>query len=88
MPSSVAVAEHGMTLMLACAKKIVTAHSMTINGSYRDLGIEPFVTSQKHHYFQWMQIPDLKELDGMTLGLFGFWIDRSGNSKTGKSFLI
>ena len=86
MPSSVAVAEHGMTLMLACAKKIVTAHSMTINGSYRDLGIEPFVTSQKHHYFQWMQIPDLKELDGMTLGLFGFGSIGQEIAKRAKAF--
>ena len=72
LPGSVAVAEHAMMLILACAKKLILAHELTVKGAYRDLGIEPKLTSQKSHGFQWMKIPDLQELNGSTLGIFGF----------------
>ena len=72
LPGSVAVAEHAMMLILACAKKLILAHELTVKGAYRDLGIEPKLTSQKSHGFQWMKIPDLQELNRSTLGIFGF----------------
>jgi phosphoglycerate dehydrogenase-like enzyme len=72
LPGSVAVAEHVMMLVLACAKKTVLGHEMTVKGSYRDLGIEPKLTTQKSHGFQWMKIPGLEELNGLTMGIFGF----------------
>ena len=72
LPSSVAVSEQAMALMLACAKKVVLGHHLTVTGAYREIGVEPFVTSQRHHNFQWMKIPGLQELYGMTLGILGF----------------
>ncbi len=72
LPSSVAVSEQAMALMLACAKKMVLGHNLTVTGAYREIGVEPFVTSQRHHNFQWMKIPGLQELYGMTLGILGF----------------
>ncbi len=72
LPSSVAVSEQAMALMLACAKKMVLGHHLTVTGAYREIGVEPFVTSQRHHNFQWMKIPGLQELYGMTLGILGF----------------
>ncbi len=86
LPSSVAVSEHAMTLMLACAKKLVTAHDMTVKGSYRELGIEPMITTQRSHYFQWMKIPGLQELDGMTLGILGFGTIGQEIAKRAKAF--
>lgn len=67
-----AVAEHAMMLILACAKKVVLGHELTVKGAYRDLGIEPKLTTQKSHGFQWMKIQGLEELNGLTLGIFGF----------------
>ncbi len=67
-----AVAEHAMMLVLACAKKVIIGHQMTVSGAYRDLGIEPKLTTQKSHGFQWMKIPGLEELNGLTMGIFGF----------------
>ena len=72
LPGSMAVAEHAMALMLACGKKIVPAHQMTVSGAYRDLGIEPKVTTERSHGFQWMKIPGLWEFSGLTMGIFGF----------------
>ena len=71
-PGAAAVAEHALALMLGCAKKLVPGHNMTVSGAYRELGIEPRVTSQRSHGFQWMKIPGLVELNGLTLGIFGF----------------
>ena len=72
LPGSVAVAEHVMALILACAKKIVEAHELTVKGAYREMGVEPKVTSERSHGFQWMKIQGLEELAGMTLGIIGF----------------
>lgn len=86
LPSSVAVSEHAMALILACAKKLVTAHDLTIKGAYRNLGIEPMITTQRSHYFQWMSIPGLQELDGMTLGIIGFGTIGQEIAKRAKAF--
>ena len=72
LAGAMAVAEHAMALVLACAKKIVPAHQLTVTGAYRDLGIQPAVTSERSHGFQWMKIPGLEELSGLTMGIFGF----------------
>jgi lactate dehydrogenase-like 2-hydroxyacid dehydrogenase len=72
LPSTIAVAEHAVALILACAKKIVPAHDMTASGAYRDLGIQPKVTTERSHGFQWMKIEGLVELNGLKLGIFGF----------------
>ena len=72
LPSTISVAEHAVALILACAKKIIPAHALTVKGAYRDLGIEPKVTTERSHGFQWMKIEGLEELNGLTLGVFGF----------------
>jgi phosphoglycerate dehydrogenase-like enzyme len=72
LAGAMAVAEHAMALVLACAKKIVPAHQLTVTGAYRNLGIQPAVTSERSHGFQWMKISGLEELSGLTMGIFGF----------------
>lgn len=68
----IAVAELALLLMLGLSKKIVRADHETRTGGYRQLGIEPELTSERKHGFQWMKLPDLFELNGKTLGLVGF----------------
>jgi lactate dehydrogenase-like 2-hydroxyacid dehydrogenase len=72
LPSTIAVAEHAVALILACAKKLIPSHELTVKGAYRDLGIQPKVTTERSHGFQWMKIEGLIELDGLKLGIFGF----------------
>jgi lactate dehydrogenase-like 2-hydroxyacid dehydrogenase len=72
LPSTISVAEHAVALILACTKKLISAHALTVKGAYRDLGIEPKVTTERSHGFQWMKIEGLEELNGLTLGIFGF----------------
>ncbi len=86
LPSSVAVSEQAMALMLGCAKKMILAHNLTATGAYREIGVEPFVTSQRHHNFQWMKIPGLQELYGMTLGILGFGTIGQEIAKRAKAF--
>ena len=81
-----AVAEHAMMLILACAKKVIIGHEMTVKGAYRDLGIEPKLTTQKSHGFQWMKIQGLEELNGLTLGIFGFGDIGNEIAKRAKAF--
>jgi phosphoglycerate dehydrogenase-like enzyme len=71
-PGAAAVAEHALALILGCAKKLVPSHHLTVTGAYRDLGIEPKQTTERSHGFQWMKIPGLEELNGLTVGIFGF----------------
>lgn len=68
----IAVAEMTMLLMLGLSKKIAQADQATRQGAYRELGVEPVKTAERKHKFQWMKLPDLFELYGLTLGLVGF----------------
>jgi phosphoglycerate dehydrogenase-like enzyme len=68
----IAVAELTMTLILALSKQLVDAHVATVEGRYRDLGVEPEETNQRKHAFQWMKLPNLQEIRGKTLGVVGF----------------
>jgi phosphoglycerate dehydrogenase-like enzyme len=61
-----------MTLMLALSKQLIRGHEATVTGAYRELGIEPKLTSQRSHSFQWMKLPGIFELSGRTLGIVGF----------------
>jgi lactate dehydrogenase-like 2-hydroxyacid dehydrogenase len=72
LAGTIAVAEHAMALVLACAKKIVLAHQLTVTGAYRELGVEPKVTTERSHGFQWMKIAGVEELYGLTMGIYGF----------------
>jgi lactate dehydrogenase-like 2-hydroxyacid dehydrogenase len=73
LPGAVAVTEHAFALILALAKKIIPAHQWTITGAYRSLGLEPSLTTERSHRFQWMKMNDMiVELRGLTLGIIGF----------------
>ena len=73
LPGAVAVAEHTIALILALAKKIIPAHQWTKDGSYRNFGIEPKITTERSHGFQWMKMNEMMvELRGLTLGIIGF----------------
>lgn len=68
----VAVAELALALMLCLSKRVVEGHLSVVNGAYHALGLTPFATNQSRHAFQWMQLPDLFELSGRTVGIVGF----------------
>ncbi len=68
----IAVAEQAMLLMLGVSKKVAQGHQATVRGAYRERGVEPIRTEERRHKFQWMQLPDIFELNGTTLGLVGF----------------
>ncbi len=69
----IAVAELAMTLLLALSKNLVKAHEATVSGAYRALGVEPILTEQRRHKFQWMAMQSqMLEVTGHTLGIIGF----------------
>lgn len=69
----IAVAELAMTLLLALSKNLVRGHAATVTGAYRDLGVEPILTEQRRHKFQWMNMQAaMLEVTGHTLGIIGF----------------
>ena len=69
----IAVAELAMTLLLALSKNLVRAHTATVTGAYRELGVEPILTEQRRHKFQWMNMQSaMFEVTGHTLGIIGF----------------
>jgi phosphoglycerate dehydrogenase-like enzyme len=68
----IAVAELATTLILALSKQLVVAHTATVEGRYRDLGLAPAPTSQRAFAFQWMKLPELLEVHGRTLGIVGY----------------
>jgi phosphoglycerate dehydrogenase-like enzyme len=68
----IAVAELATTLILALSKQLVVAHTATVEGRYRDLGLTPAPTSQRAFAFQWMKLPELLEVHGRTLGIVGY----------------
>ena len=39
---------------------------------YRELGLQPELTSQRKHGFQWMKLQGLFEVAGRSLGIVGF----------------
>jgi phosphoglycerate dehydrogenase-like enzyme len=67
----IAVAEHAMTLILACARKLIPAHAGVVGGNYRSLGLIPAITSERSFAFKWLPVK-VFELYGKTLGIIGF----------------
>jgi phosphoglycerate dehydrogenase-like enzyme len=68
----IAVAELAMTLILSLSKNLIKAHAATVAGAYRELDVEPILTEQRRHKFQWMKLGGLLEVRGHTLGIIGF----------------
>jgi phosphoglycerate dehydrogenase-like enzyme len=67
----IAVAEHAMALILACARKLIPGHVGVKDGIYRSLGLTPAVTSERSFAFKWVPL-EVFELFGNTLGIIGF----------------
>ncbi len=67
----IAVTEQAMTLILACARTLVPGHIGTVNGSYRDHGLEPAVTTERSFAFKWLPIKPFEVFE-KTLGIIGF----------------
>ena len=67
----IAVAEHAMALILACARKLIQGHAGVKDGGYRSLGLVPAVTSERSFAFKWLPL-EVFEVYGKTLGIIGF----------------
>jgi phosphoglycerate dehydrogenase-like enzyme len=67
----IAVAEHAMSLILACARKLIPGHKGVKNGAYRDSGQVPARTNERSFAFKWLPI-DVFEIYGKILGIIGF----------------
>jgi phosphoglycerate dehydrogenase-like enzyme len=68
---NVAVAEHAMALMLACAHKILPGHRAVESAAYREMGLEPITTAQREIRPNWAKIPGVIELMGSSVGIIG-----------------
>jgi len=67
----IAVAEHALALILACARQLIPAHAGVKDGSYRKLGLTPAVTAERSFAFKWLPLK-IFEIYGKTLGILGF----------------
>jgi phosphoglycerate dehydrogenase-like enzyme len=65
------VAEQALTLMLACAHKVIPGHQAVVEATYRELGLEPIKTSQWNFHGNWAQIEGVTELFQATAGIVG-----------------
>lgn len=68
---SITVAEHALALLLACARKIVTGHQAVTGAVYREMGLEPIVTTQRNYRANWARIEGVSELHQATAGIVG-----------------
>jgi len=68
---SITVAEHALALLLACARKIVPGHHAVTGAVYREMGLEPVVTSQPIYRGNWARIEGISELYQATAGIVG-----------------
>lgn len=68
---NVAVAEHALALMLACAHKIVAGHRAVEGAVYREMGMEPVRTTQREYRANWANIQGVAELMGASVGIIG-----------------
>lgn len=68
---AIAVAEHTMALMLGVMRQLAPGHAGTRDGTYRDLGLEPEPTDERHIAYNWLSLEGVRLLHGKTLGLIG-----------------
>lgn len=68
---NVSVAEHALALILACARKIIPGHRAVAGAIYREMGLEPVVTSQRNYRSNWAGIRGMSELFKATAGIVG-----------------
>jgi phosphoglycerate dehydrogenase-like enzyme len=65
------VAEQALALMLACARKVIPGYQAVVGAAYRDLGLTPFVTTQREYAGNWAQIAGIGELKDAAVGIIG-----------------
>lgn len=68
---SISVAEHAMTLMLACARKVLPGHQAVSGAVYQKMGLEPYTTSELKYFSNWAKVQGLREVFGATVGIIG-----------------
>ncbi len=68
---SVTVAEHALTLMLTCARKVIDGHRAVTEAVYQQMGLEPMVTSDDKYRANWPGIKGVTELFQTTAGIVG-----------------
>lgn len=68
---NVTVAEHALALMLACARKVIPGHHAVSSAAYRDMGLEPVLTTQRNYRANWAGIKGVTELFNATVGIVG-----------------
>ena len=68
---NVAVAEHALALMLACAHKILPGHRAVENAVYLEMGLESIRTTQREYRANWPKIEGVTELMGGSVGIIG-----------------
>lgn len=79
------VADLAVTLLLALSKNLVRSHQATVNAEYKALGLQPKLTSERSHAFQWMQIP-MVEVFFKTLGIIGLGEIGTETAKRAQAF--
>ncbi len=65
------VAEHAISLMLSCARKVIPSHRAVSEATYLSMGMEPITTTQWETRGNWARIEGLGELYGATAGIVG-----------------
>lgn len=68
---SITVAEHAMAILLACARKLIPGYRAVTGAAYRELGLEPIVTTQREYRGNWARIAGVSELYQATVGIVG-----------------
>ncbi len=68
---NVTVAEHALTLMLSCARKVIDGHHAVTGAVYQQMGLEPTVTTQSNYSKNWAGIKGVTELFKANAGIIG-----------------
>ena len=68
---NISVAEHAMTLTLACARKVIPGYQAVVNATYQEMELEPIRTSQWNYRGNWAGIEGITDLSGTIAGVIG-----------------
>lgn len=70
--TAMAVADLVLCMMLSVSRSIVNGHRGVLDGTYRDRGLQPAITSETQFAFNWLDLPADAPLHGRVLGLIGY----------------
>lgn len=68
---NVTVAEQALSLIIACARKLIPGHESVKNAIYLQKDIEPTKTSQWNIRPNWPELQDISEVYGSSVGIIG-----------------